>query len=280
MKRALSVAWWLIDRVFPIARPLTSSERHEIDQSRTNMADECSTRAAGAPDAYLEQLRTDCHGALDDEQARQQSIDARLTTITGMSSIAATVVFGTLLTSIPQSHSVLLWLLLATLAYLIMQLVCAMLAAVRGLERRSYAIMASADLLPASGESKEVHQRRQVGQLLSILAQNRDANDDKLTNLAVAHCALKNFVIGLVVFATVAGIHHLTEPQADQLVARLKADKALYELIRGPQGPSGATGARGPTGMTGAQGPTGVTTVTSSNTPNALSKSSNVRVIP
>ncbi len=272
MKGARKVAWWLIDRVFPIARPPTSTERHEIAKTRADTAQECSTRAAGAPDAYLEQLRTDCHGALDDEQGRQQSIDARLTTITGMSSIAATVVFGTLLTSIPQSHSVLSWLLLAALAYLILQLVCAMLAAVRGLERRSYMIMASADLLPAAGESKEVHQRRQVGQLLSILAQNRDTNDDKLTNLAVAHCALKNFVAGLVVFAILAVVHHVAEPRTDELVTRLKADRSLRELIRGPQGPSGATGPRGPTGMTGAQGPAGVTPVTGSSASNTPSK--------
>jgi hypothetical protein len=88
----------------------------------------------------------------------------------------------------------------------------------------------------------------------------------------VAHCALKNFVTGLVVFAILAGVHHVSEPRTDELVTRLRADKSLRELIRGPQGPSGATGVRGPTGTTGTQGPPGVTSVTGSSAPSAPSK--------
>jgi hypothetical protein len=251
--------WWLIDKIFPTIRPLSSAEEEEVAKRRADEFSDCSARAMAVPadaDGYdLRQLAADCHSMLDDEQKRQQSIDARLTTIIGLSSIAGTLVFGTLLTTIPRTLSTLSSFLLVSLAYLILQLVCAMLAAVRGLERRAYAFVSSAQLLPAVGEIKDAYYRRQIGQSVEVLVQNQDQNNLKLTYLAVAHTALKNFILGVVIFAGLAGAYRLREPPSDELVTRLKADRVLRNLLRGPEGPRGATGAQGATGPAGAERP-------------------------
>jgi hypothetical protein len=259
------VKWWFIDKTFPMAQPPSVQEQQASKKRREDEVKECKARICGIPstgDAAATVLDTAvllaaCQALLEGEQKRQQSIDARLTTVTGLSSIAASVVFGTLLTTAPRTRTLLPVLLLILLAYLVIQLVCAMLAAVRGLERRSYAALTCSQVLPADGESPKTYHQHQLEQVVDVLLDNREQNNEKMTQMAVAHCALKNFIAGLAVFAVLAGVHRILEQPNDELIARLKADRALRELVRGPQGSPGATGPRGPTGPTGPQGPAG-----------------------
>ena len=107
------------------------------------------------------------------------------------------------------------WLILLSAWYMILQLACAIYAAVRGLERRDYNAMSIAELLPSAGESSTHHCRRQIEQFFAILAQHQDQNNAKVTQMAVAHCAVKNFVGGLVVFALLVSVQHLITPLSE-----------------------------------------------------------------
>jgi hypothetical protein len=111
------------------------------------------------------------------------------------------------------------------------------------------------ELLPGTGESKEKYYRRQVGQLVQVVLQNQEQNNLKLTYLAVAHTALKNFIVGVVIFASVAGAYRLTGVPSDELVRRLKTDRVLREF-RGLEGARRATDAQRGAGPTGRRGPT------------------------
>ncbi len=67
---------------------------------------------AGDPDAIRPHL-AECKVLLNEEEVRRQSVDGRLTTIVGLSSIAGTIVFGSLLSqaSTLRSTTITRWLL-------------------------------------------------------------------------------------------------------------------------------------------------------------------------
>src|SRR5205823_4398719 len=143
--------WCLLDRVFPVVQPHSAGEQKAVTARRVDYQKEWDARTAALPakEEALAPYFAGCKIALDDERQRQQSVDARLTTISGLSSIAGTIVFGTMLTNMPSTPSMLSWLMLLALWYLILQLVCAILAGVRGLERRAYDATPYVELLPS-----------------------------------------------------------------------------------------------------------------------------------
>jgi hypothetical protein len=148
------------------------------------LAEHSGSCALPAEEESLVRYLAACKAALDEERQRQQSVDARLTTIIGLLSIAGTVVFGTMLTSMPRTPSALSWLMLLALGYLILQLVCAMLAGVRGLEHRAYDTMPCTELLPSGNEASTHYCRRQIQQFFAMLVQNQDQNNAKVTQMA------------------------------------------------------------------------------------------------
>jgi hypothetical protein len=238
-----TVLWWVVDRIFPLEQPLSPEEQKAILERRTAEQNEWEARTAAlaGKEESLAQYLAACKTALDDEYQRRQSVDARLTTIIGLSSIAGTIVFGTILTK-----GSLHWLILLFLVYLTLQLASAMLAGVRGLERRSYDAMSSTDILPSSNEAPTDHFRRQIQQYFRFLIQHQDQNNAKVTKMAVAHCAIKNFIVGFLILAVLAGLYRFETPTSDELVNRLRNDHALYELLRGPRGQTGPAGPPGP----------------------------------
>lgn len=252
MKNALTTMfWWLGDRVYPVVQPHSPEELKADSERRTAQQKDWEERIAALPstEETLVQYLAACKTALDNENQRQQSVDARLTTIIGLASIAGTIVFGTILTNIPRAPSLLSWLMLLSLGYLILQLVCAIRAGIHGLERRAYDAEPFVDLLPTGKEAPAYYCRRRIEQFFAMLVQNQDQNNAKVTQMAVAHRATKNFVGGLVMFAIVASIHYVVERPSDELVNRLKTDHILRELLRGPQGQPGLAGPQGPPGL-------------------------------
>ncbi len=115
-----------------------------------------------------------------------------------------------MLTATPQKSTVPWSAILALLGYLTLQLACAVLAALAGLDRRAYDAIPLTALLPAAGESEVIHLRRQVLRYHSVLVQNQDQNNAKVTQMAIAYRAGRNFIIGLVVFGVVAAWARLT----------------------------------------------------------------------
>ena len=129
-----------------------------------------------------------------------------------------------------------------------------MFAAIRGLERRSYDAFALIDLLPG-GEARSHFLRRQIPQWFAILVRHQDQNNAKVTQMAVAYEAVKNFVVGLLLFALLAGVYSVVTPPNDELVNRLKTDQLLRDMLRGPQGPPGPMGPIGPSAPGGIPDP-------------------------
>jgi hypothetical protein len=246
--------WELRDRVFPLERPLAPEERlaqeHAIS-SRLAGREQRICSVAGNPDVVgpcLTALKT----LLDEEDARRQSVDTRLTSIVGLSSIAGTIAFGSLLAQAGTTHAtmILRWLLAIGSFYLTLQICGAILASIRGLQRRAYVVLDPDDVLPSDGEAPAHHACRQMTECVRALTQNQEENNHKVTQMALAHLALRNLLWGLLFLAVLVSSYSVTASGDDAFVERLKTNHELQEILRGPQG------TQGPPGPTGQPGPT------------------------
>ena len=86
------------------------------------------------------------------------------------------------------------------------------------------------------------------------LLDHRDQNNRKVTQMAVAHQALTNFVWGLLLLALLGGVYGIRVRPSDDLVETLKKNHELQEMLRGPQGQPGIAGPRGEPGPVGPKG--------------------------
>ncbi|MBI4906995.1 MAG: hypothetical protein HY820_25435 [Acidobacteria bacterium] len=236
----------LRDHIFPLPEPLMPQEEEAIQSHKAEERQTWEARVAVITPERVGDAYAVCAAALEQERQRRQSIESRLTTMIGLSSIAGTIVFGTLLANTPRAGGLLDWLILACLLYLVLQIASAILAGVRGLERRPYPQPSTADLLVAVDETPAHHARCRLREFLEIFVEHQERNNEKVTQMDVAHCATKNFIAGLLVLALLATVSRLVAPPRPDLVDRLANDasfrRALAETFRGPQGPPGPPG--------------------------------------
>jgi hypothetical protein len=243
-------AWFINDCIFPRAEPPSKDESRKQEERLREEAEGREKRIAGLSEdenVLSENLR-ECAKLLEGEKARQQSVEARLTSIMGLSSIAGTIVFGGLLAQATGALQVqrgwLRWTMALGALYLAMQLCCAILAAVSGLERQGYLSAETRDILPPpGGEARPIYLRRRIRECLVELEDHERLNNRKVTQMAIAHRAMKNFIWVLLFIALIGAYGGITQSsRGDDLIERLRKDREVQELLRGPQGPQGPRG--------------------------------------
>lgn len=236
-----------LDYVFPLAEPLSEEEQGKpvkrLEEQKATLPQR---------EEILSEYLAACQSLLDKEDGRKQGIETRLTSILGLSSIAGTVgaaglFLGTGGGSRIQSRSVR-GLVALVGCYLILQICAAMLAAARGLSRRAYIHLGLPDLVAGPGEPRSTFLHRKAERILDALSDHELQNNNKLTQLAIAHCALRNFLCGLIAFSVIGAAVMFWAGGSDDLVDRLKKDNKLNELLRGPQGIAGPKGEPAPPG--------------------------------
>jgi len=244
--------WLLIDLIFPVATPFTEQEAKREQELAEQEKQECETKAAALPDdttvvtAYLSQ----CTALLSAEDERRRSVEGRLTSILGLSSIAGTIVFGGILA---QASGTLGWqkaflrdAMAVGALYLALQICSAILAAIRGLGRRGYSSVAASNILPVPKATSLDHLRTQVANYAKLLVDHRLQNNEKVSHMATAHRAMTNFFVALVIVACLGSYFAFTASPTNNLIQTLKTNHELNDLLRGPQGPKGDPGPPGP----------------------------------
>jgi hypothetical protein len=221
------------------------SEATQIDAMRAESSDRVTQATEDV--ARLREILEGCNKIVASDSDRKSSVDARLSTIVGLSSIAGTIVFGTLLAANYQApYAGFRKALAVLLVYLTLQVCVAIIAAVRGLGRRGYLASVISDILPTPSETTTAHLKRQINISIKMLDQNRTLTNRKVTLMAVAHRAIANFASAILILAiAAAGVAIFTAP-SDPLLERLKQNRQLTDSLRGPQGPPGPTGPPGP----------------------------------
>ena len=255
------VAWLIRDYVFPTPRPLSKTQQDE----ETNKADREMIRfreriglipaatsiSGGTSDpasAYLDQ----CSKLVEEEDSRRQSIDSRLTSILGLSSIAGTIVFSGILAeaagTLRSQSAALRWIMAVGSLYLALQICAAILAAVRGLEKRGYRTPQPSDLIPAKDQALSAHVHERIEACGIKLLDDRNQNNSKLDQMIAGHQAMKNFVAGLILVALFGSCFAAVARPSGDLIDTLRKNRDLTEMLRGPKGDPGPPGVPGPPG--------------------------------
>jgi hypothetical protein len=248
--KMLGILWVINDCIMPRARPLSMAETEENQARQARQRAECEKRVAALPDeeTALVWYLGESSKLLEAEDARQQSVQARLTTIVGLSSIAATIVFGSILAQASGTMHIqqtwLRWTMALGTLYLALQLCRAIFAAIGGLERRSYSWTEPPSIFPLStGEARFAYLRRRIRECSHLLTENHCVNNEKVTQMAIAHRALRNFLWFLLFVALIGTYGGVTSATINEnLTEKLRQNHQLQELLRGPQGPPGPKG--------------------------------------
>jgi hypothetical protein len=242
----IGLAYEARDFVFPLKQPLSAATQEARSQREQEVSATEEARIAALPDTTdaLKEHLASCASLVAAEDERRSGVEGRLTSIIGLSSIAGTVVFGSIRNQ-ADAQAWLRWVFALGALYLTAQLSSAILAAVRGLKRRSYYANTPQDVLPLPGEASTVHLRRQITHAVRALHDDQAQDDEKVTQMAVAHRAMYNFVGGLLIIAIVGTLQAVRTTPGDAFAERVRHDPALRELLRGPQGPPGPPGPKG-----------------------------------
>jgi hypothetical protein len=175
----------------------------------------------------LEQALDSSEALIVRERERATSVDSRLGSLLSMAAVATALVLGTVtfLTKSDDHLHLVGWSIVVVAAlgtYVVVQLLNAIGAAIRGLGRSSVEQDTFLSLLP---DGKEARGHHVVRVLHGHARTRRDLSlriDDKVTCMAIAHRAMKNMTVAMVLgalalfVATVqrafAGQHGLAQP--------------------------------------------------------------------
>ena len=140
-----------------------------------------------------------------EEMERLKSVESRLGGILRLASITASLLLGGMFAllkgGLGQSGSLVECSAAAALLYLNLQLACSTIAAVRGMGRATWEYPSIEDLIPPAEIGPIEFQRRVASHAYKrLLAAERNIND-KVSQMAVAHAAIRNFATGSALFA-------------------------------------------------------------------------------
>lgn len=216
------------------------------------------SKIANAEDDVLKALLEDYESILESNEDRQRSVDSRLSTIVGLSSIAATITTGVIIAqaagTVNLPPGIWRWGLSIVALYLVVQLCDAIHWAIRGQERQSYLGHSIQGILPEPGITAQDYHRARILNTVKRIHVNRASVNVKVTAMAVAHRAAKNFIAGLLVLSLTGMVMMGNEHKAPSVVDSLRVDHELRELLTGPAGPPGIPGIQGPPGQDGKTG--------------------------
>lgn len=208
----------LLDLVWPRATPFAPEQaeaikarqeawrataRSRIDALRTRPAPGSSTHSLHIIEATVR-----VEALLAQERVHVQSVDARLLGMLGQTSVAAALIVAALTSKdlralAPSSLRVALVLLLL---YMIVQLLVALRASLSGLERRGYLATKTPDEFPDTTQSDVDFAVQRLSEYTESLLEAKERTNEKVTQMAVAHCAFRNFLWAALVFSVALAI--------------------------------------------------------------------------
>lgn len=200
----------LVDLLWPSLEGDASRQASD-EQDKLNTEKRRIARAAKnlpSDEELLKEHLKSSEQLLEREQSRRSGVEARLLNMAGLVSIAGTVVLGALFSlaseKIPLDSGWVRITLTIGCLYLAVQLVAALHASVKGLQATGYHEDQPHAILPRKGLQQTVFLRQRVQHVLDRVAENRSVNNKKLDQLNLAHCAMKNFLWGLLLVAIAA----------------------------------------------------------------------------
>lgn len=162
----------------------------------------------------LESMEHSIEGRLNQVNDRLRNVEAKLVallTLTSVLSVAVTAVFAVALAVTPYENlpSAPVWISLALVSYLAVNLLRSLWATVGGLMRRGFREVPYSDLVPRGREDQLAYRSRILAQHLNHAQWNDWVLDQKVSELAVAHVAFRNALSatgGMILLAAFVGL--------------------------------------------------------------------------
>lgn len=248
---------WL-DWIIPWATPLSDKQMAAQAQARAEQITEVEVRLARADVTVLKDALTSVEALLEADDERRKGVDTRLSTIVGLTSIAAALATGLIVAQaagtlkLPAGWAP--WGIAALAFYLVTQLCVAIGWAIQGQSRANYQKDRAVDLIREPGVTEEIWLRKRIPQKVKQLLTNQEEVNKKVTTMAVSHRAIQNFVGGLLLLSLLGSLAAFRAPGEAPLMQALRSNAELRALLRGPEGPPGPQGELGPRGPQGATG--------------------------
>ncbi len=276
--------WWerfqlrlperLVDWIWPSARPLTREQRTKERRNRHERAEAVAIRMKGWQELGRDDQKVNREGVerlLEAEENRRNSVQARLGSVIGMASIAISVTFAVaglvLAKSTPATPLLFLIGLSGVALYVALQFMITVLAAVTGVQRAGATGLTAAEVLRDNEESKAIQDKRIVEVLLKRFIDIHESTNRSVTQMAIAHTAMRNACVGIFAAIVILGTavlwrsaNDVDEDLQQQIIKEIRSDASLADFLRGPrglQGPPGPKGEKGEKGDPGAKGERG-----------------------
>lgn len=230
----------LLDWFWPTLERPSAAQQERAQQRRDVELQDIASGVArlDADDPRLKELLASANKTLDDENARRAGAEARLLSIAGLTSIAGTIVLGTLIAFAgdkpPIAEPVARRGISLFCLYLAIQLFAALLASVRGLLTRGYEEDKPHEMLPADAASWVDFMRIRIAMVLGRVDAHRQVNNEKLSELNVAHRAVKNFLVGLALVALVASGRAWFHQPSEEAVPAVSPSTVVVEVPNHP----------------------------------------------
>jgi hypothetical protein len=232
-----------LDCIFPTEEKPTAEQVAALQAREGEQVKEVEDSAV--PDKFAEAYDK----LLEDENERLKSVESRLGSVLGLTSITATLLVSGTMALVngslgDNSRTVRVPAALGAL-YLSLQIICSTLASVRGLGRSNWLRPGAADLVhdPQRGQSS-FDRERAVGACKRYQVTDRNVNF-KVTKMAIAHTAIRNFAVGSVTIAVLGFFAVLLQAPGNATAKTIRKDADIQRLLRGPQGPVGPPGPPG-----------------------------------
>ena len=142
-------------------------------------------------------------------EERTRTVDAKLVpllTLTSLLStaVAASLAAATTLGTVKEDAQVFAYLAVFLVFYVAMQILRSLWATVAGLMRKAYKQLSPAGIVPQDGEAGEAYRIRLLNLQANILCWNEWVVDQKVSDMAVAHTALRNALTAIFLIAVLA----------------------------------------------------------------------------
>ena len=130
-------------------------------------------------------------------EERSRSVESKLLALLTLTSllstaVAASLVAATTLGTVKEDAKLFAWFAVFLVFYTDVQILRSLWATVAGLMRRSYKQLSSADIAPQDGEANEGYRVRLLNLQVNHLSWNEWVVDQKVSDMTVAHTALRN----------------------------------------------------------------------------------------
>jgi hypothetical protein len=235
------------DWLYPTVEPLSEEEQNRQRQRQQDRFQFAETHTD--PETIAKGYTELCA----EETERLKSVEARLGGVLGLASITSSLLIGGIFAivngGLSDSSRGMRFLACTALVYLSLQIISSTLAAIRGLGRTSWISASIEDYVaPSTAESAEQHRQNALRNCRRLLQMEENINA-KVTQMAVAHTAIRNFASASVLIAALGCVTVLLQQPGNATAKAIRANSDLQKPLQGPPGVQGPQGPKGDPGV-------------------------------